>query len=221
MAILSLILGVVGLVTWGLMAIGAVTGLVLGFIARDRARLSPAKYGGRGLAWGGIVTNMLSLVLFFVWLVFPSHVHGPISRNESRVIGDLRTIASAEATYSGINCGFYDRLECLSRPYDCIPTYPTESPYFIDTELASESVKSGYRRTFYPGAKAELTPDEQSQCSPTSLMSFAYVVVPEEPGESGVRAFCTDQTGIICVFHDGVVPPIPNAVCPADCEQLN
>jgi hypothetical protein len=109
----------------------------------------------------------------------------------------------------------------MSNPYeDCIPNYPKDAPYFLEPYLTSNAVKGGYRRTFYPGKKVELSPDEQTRCSPTSLVTFAYVAVPEEPGESGVRAFCGESTGRICMFADGKVPPIQDGLCPAECEEI-
>ena len=71
-------------------------------------------------------------------------------RNESAILGDLRIVISAQAAYAAANAGFYDsRLECLAKPWDCIPGYPRSAPAFLDADLASNDyVRRGYRRMF-------------------------------------------------------------------------
>ena len=52
------------------------------------------------------------------------------------------------------NGGWYEgSIECLLAPWNgCIPSYPTNSPTFIDSQLASLQAKSGYDRSFQGGA---------------------------------------------------------------------
>jgi hypothetical protein len=57
LAIASLVLGLIGLLTFGLFGVGAMLGLVLGGIAIWKATKQPAEYGGRGIAVGGLITN--------------------------------------------------------------------------------------------------------------------------------------------------------------------
>jgi type II secretory pathway pseudopilin PulG len=226
MAIASLVLGILGLPTFGIFGLGALIGIVLGIMALVRANKTPAVYGGKGLAIGGIVTNCLSLALIPVIgiiaaIAIPSLLRARVSANESMAIGDTRTVISAEQTYASANGGYYDSLECLSNPYEgCIPGYPTAAPAFLGPELSPASVKSGYARTLHPGAYPNLTPEQAARFSPTSIESYAYVAVPEAPSLTGVRAFCGDATGRICVFPDGEVPPIRDGMCPVDCEPL-
>jgi periplasmic protein TonB len=62
LAIASLALGLVGLVTLGGCGLGAVAGLVVGVMALIRARRDPTVHGGADVAWAGIVTNTLALL---------------------------------------------------------------------------------------------------------------------------------------------------------------
>jgi hypothetical protein len=64
-AVGSLVLGVFSLIEFGALIIFGVVGIALGWIALVQlARGShPARPDGRRLAWGGIVTSALSLVL--------------------------------------------------------------------------------------------------------------------------------------------------------------
>lgn len=225
MAIASLVIGIVGIPTFGIFVVGGIVGLVLGIIALVRASKNPAVYGGKALAIGGIIANGLAIVLIpligmMAAIAIPSLLRARVSANEAAAIGDTRSVISAQMTYSSANGGYFDTLECLSKPYDCIPGYPTAAPVFLDAELTSVFVKQGYERTFYPGASADLTEDQASRLSPTSLVTFAYVTVPAQPNLTGVRAFCGDATGRICEFPSGEVPPVQGGMCPMDCADL-
>jgi hypothetical protein len=74
LAITSLTLGLVGLVTAGGCGVGAAAGLVIGVIALVRARGNPAVHGGTDVAWAGVVTNALALLTLspdpFQWAAF-------------------------------------------------------------------------------------------------------------------------------------------------------
>jgi type II secretory pathway pseudopilin PulG len=225
MAIASLVLGILGLPTLGLFGLGAIVGIILGIVALVRANQTPAVHGGKGLAIGGIITNVLALILIpvigmFAAIAIPSFLRARVSANESAAIGDIRTVISAEVAYANANGGYYDGLECLSNPTACIPGYPDQGPQFLGAELASATVKSGYNRTFYPGAYAELTESQASQSSPTSLVSFAYVAVPENPGTTGVRAFCGDGSGRVCEFSADETVDFSGGMCPMNCMDL-
>jgi type II secretory pathway pseudopilin PulG len=224
MAVASLVLGVLGLPTFGLLGIGALVGLILGIIALVRANQRPREYGGKGLAIGGIITNVLSLALvpiigMIAAIAIPSLLRARASANESMAIGDVRTIISAEMAYSSSNGGFFDSLECLNNPTACIPGYPDTAPNFIGADLIPE-VKGGFTRTFYPGPFAELNEEQASELSPTSLLSFAYVAVPVEPGVTGMRGFCGDSSGRVCELAAEETPDAGMGVCPTTCTDL-
>jgi len=220
-AIASLVLGILGLPTAGLVGVGAMAGIILGVVALVKASRAPAEYGGRGLAVAGIALSALSvLVMPFVIgiiaaIAIPSLLRARISANESAAIGDLRTVITAEAAYQSANGGYYDRLECVAQPATCIPAYA--GPSMLGPEIAHATVKNGYRRSFHAGAAVSPRP---ASVSPTSMMSFAYVGVPAQKGTTGVRAFCGDSTARICVRRDGLMPEDLAGACPADCAEL-
>jgi hypothetical protein len=126
---------------------------------------------------------------------------------EAAAVTDVRTIMAAEAAYRARSGGTFGELRCLARPAACIPG-SKEAP-FVAAGLAGLADKTGYRRRFYPGAKAN-----------GGLASFAYTAVPVTPGETGTRGFCGDDTGRICFTADGTEPPVVNARCaPAACAS--
>ena len=66
-AIASLVLGVFSLIELGFTVVIGVAGMVLGIIAlRQLARPDSAQPMGHRLAWTGIVTSALSLVIFII-----------------------------------------------------------------------------------------------------------------------------------------------------------
>jgi type II secretory pathway pseudopilin PulG len=226
LAIASLVLGILGLPTAGLLVLGALIGIVLGIVALVQANKTPETHGGVGVAIAGIATNCFALALtpviagIIAAIAIPNLLRSRVVANESAVIGDIRTITSAEAAYAGANGGYYDRLECLSYPYEnCIPDYPTTGPEFLDYALSTAQTKNGYNRKFHPGSYPESV-EQGVPISPTSVESYAYVAVPESPGMSGVRSFCGDATGRICEFSGGEEPFIQDGACPIDCKPI-
>jgi len=150
-------------------------------------------------------------------IAIPTLLRARISANESAAIGDIRTVITAEAAYQSVNGGYYDRLECLAEPSRCIPGY--SGPSVLSTEIARAAKKNGYRRSFHTGTPVSPRP---SAVSPTSMMSYAYVAVPDQQGTTGVRAFCGEPSGRICYRVDGFMPEDLADACPTDpdCRTL-
>ena len=67
------------------------------------------------------------------------------------------------------------------------------------------------------------TPEEarQAHAAPGSLKGYAYVVVLEAFGRSGVRAFCIEVSGIIRISNEGFMPPISDGRCPESLPVAN
>ena len=188
------LLGVVFVPFLGVVAVFAVLGIVCGLVGL-RSRVQ------RGRAIAGMLCCVLSP---FVWT---PPLHGPRWQvHESATLGDVRTVISAQAAYAASNAARYGPMECLSKPSACIPGYQEIAPTFLDSKLASGHPKSGYNRTFLPGPAAQ-------GLSPSSMSSFAYVAVPIIPGESGIRAFCGDASGMICATKDGSMPLVRDGRC--------
>jgi type IV pilus assembly protein PilA len=223
LAIASLVIGILSLPTLGCLGIGALLGVVLGIVALMRANREPHVYGGTGFAIGGIAASALSLLVaiplggIVAAIAIPSLLRARVSANEAATIGDIRTVISAEAAYQGASGGYYGPLECLPAPADCIPGYA--GPTFLDPALASATVKSGYRRTFVAGPAAAVTIGGPPT-PPRSLESFAYVAVPENRGQTGVRGFCGDSSGRICATTDGSAPEVVDGACDPECRDL-
>jgi type IV pilus assembly protein PilA len=220
LATTALVLGILSplLACVGVGFVTALVALILGIVAMVKAGRAPGVYGGKGAAIAGVVLGAVTLLMLPIVaaIAIPSLLRARVSANESAAIGDLRTVISAEAAYQSANAGYYDTLECLGTPSSCIPSY--SGPVFLDPVLASGADKTGYRRTFHAGAPASSAEGSESR-SPSSMESFAYTMVPVSK-QTGVRGFCGDATGRICVTLDGAAPPVVNGECEQTCQML-
>jgi len=221
-AVASLVLGILGLPTLGLVGVGGLLGIVFGIVAMVKASRSPREYGGKGMAVAGIALSVLSLVVmpFLLGIVaavaIPSLLRARISANEAAALSDIRAVITAEASYQQSNGGFYDTLECLVEPPGCVPRY-SGPPYLLDKDLAKAS-KTGYTRVFSPGPPASVAPG--TMVSKSSMGSFAYFAIPAAPNRTGVRSFCGDDSGVIRASLQAFSPEVLTGSCPADWPPL-
>jgi type IV pilus assembly protein PilA len=167
------------------------------------------------------VVVLLAVVAFIgiiAAIAIPSLLRARVSANEAAAIGDIRSVISAEAAYSSANGGHFDRPGCLVRPQGCIPGYPDAAPVFLGQE--DPPTKLGYQREFVPGPATDNNYVALGNISPSSVESFAYIAYPASPGVTGVRSFCGDYSGRMCVYPDGSRPPADNGQCALDCTPL-
>ena len=155
-------------------------------------------------------------------IVIPALVRARVAANESATVGDIHTLISAQTAYRSANVGFYDgNLDCLVDPDagNCIPSYPTSGPSFLDSMLASQQSKAGYNRSF---AGARPPAPIPAQASATSVQTYRYDATPAAVGETGVRGFAGDASGRVCFTSDGSrVPPGPDVgTLPPGCLVL-
>ena len=166
---------------------------------------------------------VVAIIGIIAAIAIPSLLRARVSANESATLGDIRTVISAFAAYQSANGGFYDRsLDCLTAPSaGCIPNYPTNAPTFLDSQLAAETAKSGYNRSFEGGPiPAGIN---AAIVSPSSASIYRYDATPVNIGQTGVRGFAADHSGRICFTNDGL--PIANGTpdamtLPANCNDL-
>ena len=69
MAVASLVLGLVGLITFWLLAIPPILALVFGLVGRSQIKMSGGRQEGDGLAIAGIVTGIVGMVIFVIVLI--------------------------------------------------------------------------------------------------------------------------------------------------------
>jgi type IV pilus assembly protein PilA len=155
---------------------------------------------------------VVAIIGIIAAIAIPSLLRARVSANEAATIGDIRTVISAQAAYQSANGGWYDgNIICLNNPFtNCIPNYPANSPTFLDSQLASLFGKSGYERTFGGGASPANINSNIS--SGSSVTSYVYEASPTSQGQTGVRGFGGDSSGILCFSTSGVLPPTTGTI---------
>lgn len=184
MAISSLVLGIIGFFTFGLVGVGAIIGIILAVVAMKKVREEPWQYGGRTLAIAGLALNITALattvpVGIIAAIAIPNLLASRMAANEGAAVRSLNTIASAEMVYqSTAGQGRYGTLQEL------------QESGLIDAALAS-GVKSGYRFT------VELVDSRGDELADVRLPGFQVVGVPVEYRSSGKRSFYIDETAVL------------------------
>jgi type IV pilus assembly protein PilA len=178
-AIASLAFGIVGLLTFGLLLVGSVVGLIFGLVALKKESSNPARYGGKGLAIGGVTLNILAILTIIplaliASIAIPNLLAARRAANEASAIYQLRRIMVAEASYQeSVATGSYGTLNELV------------AARLIDEELSSGR-KNGYRfvvHTTAQGYEATATPVSYGS---TGMRSF-YISSEEEDIHVGLN----------------------------------
>lgn len=178
LAVFSLVLGVINLLTIGLLGVGAILGIVLAVVAMNRVKRDPFVYGGKELATAGLVTSVLSLVMIvpigiIAAIAIPNLLASRRAANEAGTIAVIRKIHSAQAIYQATEgAGQFGTLEQLA------------ASNLIDPEVAS-GVRYGYR------FNVELTNGLDYE------PGFEITSVPVSYPNSGRRSFFLNETGVI------------------------
>jgi len=145
-------------------------------------------------------------------IAIPSLLRARISANEAGAIGDVRTVISAQAAYQATHKGslYAGRPECLFRPASCMPGY--DGPTFLDAELF-QSPRRGYTRELIGNG------------TDPNVAEYAFIAIPAQEGQTGVRSFCGDATGQVCSMMVGmraamVESTAAGAKCSSTCTPL-
>ena len=132
---------------------------------------------------------------------------------EQAALDDVKKVVAAQQAYREA-LGFFDaRLACLELPATCVPGRDRDES-LLGPALVSLMPRRGYARHWHPGPAAPRDKVTAARVSASSVTAFAYVAVPEVPFETGLRAFCADDTGQICFNNDGTAPPVREGRCP-------
>lgn len=195
-------------------------GIKLLFSGRSAAELDESeraeveKVSGGGVVLVVVIVVILGLVVVGVGIIaavaIPSLLRARVAANEASALGDLRSVISAQAVYASSSGGVYGSPACLAAPSSCLSDYPAGMP-LLDASLVIEGTKGGYVRTFHSG------PPMSSATGVEGLSSFAVTLVPAEPGQTGVRSFCGDASGLICQDPTGAPFDAEAGACPAGC----
>jgi len=144
----------------------------------------------RSMEWRFWTTLFAPLLfLFLVLLVLSPSFHDRyfgVAKNEATAVGSLHNITALENQYSAAHPdkGFACQLPLVR------PTKEQISGQYNPTEALLAGEWSGYKFAVIG-------------CSPQPngiVTHYQVIAVPAKPGTSGIRAFCTDQSGEL--FYD-------------------
>ena len=133
---------------------------------------------------------VVAIILIIAAIAIPNLLRSRMAANEASAVGSLRTINTAEVTYSTTypSIGFA-ALTSLGGTAPCTSASST-SACLLDDVLGS-GIKSGY--TFVTAAGAT-----------TPAVTYVSNASPSVPGQSGTRYFYSDQSGVI--RYNGTTP---------------
>ena len=129
---------------------------------------------------------VVAIILIIAAIAIPNLLRAKISANEAAAVEALRTLNTAQISYSSTypSTGYASTLLALSGT-NCAPP-SAASACLIDTQLAS-GVKSGY--SFVISGTGTNTP----------VSAYQFRADPLTPNQTGVRYFCTFADGVIRV----------------------
>lgn len=137
---------------------------------------------------------VVAIIGIIAAIAIPALLRARISANEAGTIGDVRSVISAQAAFQSAANGWFAPINCLSTPTTCLIGYPTSAPIFMDASMTALTAKTGYNRSFIPGALVS--------GNPTNIVGvvegFCYGAFPTAGGQTGVRGFGGDSSGRVC-----------------------
>jgi type IV pilus assembly protein PilA len=128
---------------------------------------------------------VVAIILIIAAIAIPNLLRSRIAANQASAVGSLRTLNTAEITYSSTyNVGFTGTLGYLQPP--ATNANPTSTAAgLIDSILAGGS-KSGYSFAYSPG----------STDTTGRINTYSFTAVPIT-SSTGTNYYYTDQSGVI------------------------
>jgi len=148
---------------------------------------------------------VVAIILIIAAIAVPSLIRSKIAANEASAVSSVRTITTAETTYSATwGSGYSPDLASLGGAAPCVNA-TAGAACLIDPLLSV----APFTKTGYVFAAAGATP------AGGSLTTFEVNATPGSVGSSGQRAFCADQSGVIRFNTTGVAIGTAVGTCAA------
>ena len=151
---------------------------------------------------------VVAIILIIAAIAIPNLLRAKIAANQSAAVGTLRTISSAEETFSSTySDGFTLTLAQLGGApgvASCV------SAKLIDEVLSTApNQKSGYKFSFTPNGTPQLTAGVPAACGASGDIGFSISATPVTLNSTGTTSYCVDETGVVRVNAAGVLIPPP------------
>jgi type IV pilus assembly protein PilA len=134
---------------------------------------------------------VVAIILIIAAIAIPNLLRARMAANESSAVGTVRTIVTAEVTYSSTwNTGFATTLQILGGTTPCVAI--ATNACLIDNLIAQGGPKSGY-----------LVAAVGANTVNGITNSFGASAYPVTQGTTGTRTFCSDESGVVRVDING------------------
>ncbi len=128
---------------------------------------------------------VVAIILIIAAIAIPNLLRSRIAANQASAVGSLRTLNTAEITYSSTyNAGFSYNLGYLQP--DPTGNAPTSTAAGLIDSILSGGTKSGYSFTYTPGASD----------STNRINTYTITAIPIT-SSTGTNYYFTDQSGVI------------------------
>jgi len=147
---------------------------------------------------------VVAIILIIAAIAIPNLLRSRIAANQASAVGSLRTINTAEITYSSTyNAGYSAHLGDLGPPAAGANPDATHAG-LLDSVLAGAagadtSTKSGYGFTYTAGAPTGVAPN-------TRIDTYWVIGVPTTVGTTGQNSYFTDMSGVVRQDTTGAAP---------------
>lgn len=191
----------------------AIAAVILGHISLSEIRKSAGRLTGEGMAITGLALGYLGLAIIPVALIIaamaiPNLLHARQAANESSAVGALRTINTANVTYAyTYNNSFAPALPILDGREAGAAS--CDHAGLINRILATGET-SGYTFRYVPLADdgTDLNFENRTAvpaegCAEAGAPHYKVTALPLRRGQTGMRSFYTDDTGVIRVSTEG------------------
>jgi type IV pilus assembly protein PilA len=145
---------------------------------------------------------VVAIILIIAAIAIPNLLRARIAANEASAVGSVRSVVTAEVTYSSTwGTGYAVALANLGGAVPCTASAATAC--LVDPVLAG-GTKSGYKIAAPGGAAVG-----------GIVQTFAVNAVPVTVGQTGQRAFCSDESGVVRFDPTGAVVAATDTACQA------
>jgi type IV pilus assembly protein PilA len=139
---------------------------------------------------------VVAIILIIAAIAIPNLLRSRMAANEASAIGSVRTLNTAEITYSTAypSLGYAVGLANLGGTAAQCVTQSSANACIIDPVLAA-GAKSGYL----------LAADGATSAGTTIMTTYLVTAIPATVGTTGMRGFCSTQTAVIYFNTDGTL----------------
>ena len=146
---------------------------------------------------------VVAIILIIAAIAIPNLLRSKIAANESSAVGSVRTIGTAEVTYSSSwGSGYAAAIANLGGAAPCVAATAAASCLIDPLLSTAPNTKSGY---VFSAAGTLLVNGVNN--------GFEINAAPTTFQTTGVRAFCDDQTGVLKFVVTGVAPGLAAGSC--------